>query len=190
MLTILLTAIVSVVYASFFEWTLHRFLMHKPLLGFSYPFRAHALTHHRIFQADETYHASRTEDKEKIPMAWWNGPILVTAASIPFLFAALIVSDWKIVVVYALTVGLYYGIYEYLHWCMHLPLRKRRIIERWKFFYILNGHHLLHHRYMHKNFNVVFPLADWILGTLLKRSPLKFKQARGQTVPDVQPLGA
>jgi len=52
----------------------------------------------------------------------------------------------------------------------------------------LNGHHLLHHRYMHKNFNVVFPLADLILGTLMPRSKTKFAQARGPSVPDVQPL--
>jgi hypothetical protein len=40
---------------------------------------------------------------------------------------------------------------------------------------------------MGKNFNVVLPLADLFLGTLLLRSPLHFKQARGPSVPDVQP---
>ena len=53
--------------------------------------------------------------------------------------------------------------------------------------YRLNGHHLPHHRYMHKNFNVVMPLADLRLGTLMLRSKIKFPQARGAAVPDVQP---
>ena len=68
---------------------------------------------------------------------------------------------------------------------MHLP--KKRHIERSGIFFRLNGHHLLHHRYMHKNFNVVLPLADLCLGTLLLRSKIHFAQARGAAVPDVQP---
>jgi hypothetical protein len=40
---------------------------------------------------------------------------------------------------------------------------------------------------MGKNFNVVFPLADLVLGTLLLRSRVQFKQAEGPSVPNVQP---
>ena len=40
----------------------------------------------------------------------------------------------------------------------------------------------------HKNFNVVLPLADLCLGTLLLRARTHFAQARGPAVPDVQPL--
>jgi hypothetical protein len=40
---------------------------------------------------------------------------------------------------------------------------------------------------MGKNFNVVLPLADLCLGTLLTRSKVHFKQATGPCVPDVQP---
>jgi sterol desaturase/sphingolipid hydroxylase (fatty acid hydroxylase superfamily) len=79
----------------------------------------------------------------------------------------------------------YFATYEYLHWCMHLP--RRRKIERSGIFFRLNGHHLLHHRYMHKNFNVVLPLADLCLGTLLLRSKVSFAQAQGYCVPNVQP---
>jgi len=74
-----------------------------------------------------------------------------------------------------------------MHWCMHLP--KRRHVERSGIFFRLNGHHLLHHRYMHKNFNVVLPLADLCLGTLLLRSKIAFPQAQGPSVPNVQPKG-
>jgi hypothetical protein len=40
---------------------------------------------------------------------------------------------------------------------------------------------------MNKNFNVVLPLADLCLGTLLLRSKVQFKQACGPSVPNVQP---
>ena len=54
-------------------------------------------------------------------------------------------------------------------------------------FFRLNGHHLLHHRYMGKNFNVVLPLADLCLGTFILRSKVAFPQAQGPAVPNVQP---
>jgi len=72
-----------------------------------------------------------------------------------------------------------------LHWCMHLPRQRR--VERCGIFFRLNGHHLLHHRYMNKNFNVVLPLADLMLGTFLARSTMNFAQARGPSIPNVQP---
>jgi hypothetical protein len=79
----------------------------------------------------------------------------------------------------------YYAAYEYMHWCMHLP--KRRHVERSGIFFRLNGDHLPHHRNMNRNFNVVMPLADLLLGTLLLRSKAHFKQTVGPSVSNVQP---
>lgn len=175
----------GLVFGSFVEWSLHRFVMHKPIPGFEYPFRTHALIHHQKFKADHTYHVMHEEDKEIIPMAWWNGPAIVSACMLPAIVVAWLTSHWSITVGALIAFGAYYGAYEYMHWCMHLP--KKRSIERTGIFFRLNGHHLLHHRYMHKNFNVVLPLADLCLGTLLLRSKVSFAQARGPSVPDVQP---
>jgi hypothetical protein len=170
---------------SFFEWSLHRFAMHKPFFGWRYPFKAHALVHHQKFRADESYHLQREEDLRTIPMAWWNGPAIVAVGLVPASFIAWLVGQWGIALGAGLAFAAYYGTYEYIHWCMHLPGNRR--VERSGIYFRLNGHHLLHHRYMHKNFNVVFPLADLCLGTLLRRSPIAFAQARGSAVPDVQP---
>jgi len=176
---------VGVVFGSFFEWALHRFLMHKHVAIFSYPFSRHTLTHHRVFRADHTYHLVKEEDKHTIPMAWWNGPLLVALGQLPFIGAAFWVGNWGLVCGTLLAYSAYYGVYEYLHWCMHLP--KRRHFLRSGIFFRLNGHHLLHHRYMNSNFNVVLPLADACFGTLLLRSKVKFAQAIGPSVPNVQP---
>jgi hypothetical protein len=175
----------GVVAASLFEWLLHRFVMHKPLGKFRYPFEKHALVHHRIFKADHTYHLVREEDKKTIPMAWWNGPALVAISQLPFLVLAFVLQKWGILCGTALAITAYYAVYEYIHWCMHLP--RKRNVERSGIFFRLNGHHLLHHRYMHKNFNVVLPLADLFLGTLILRSKVAFAQATGASVPNVQP---
>jgi hypothetical protein len=175
----------ATVYASFFEWTLHRYVMHRPVGRFRYPYESHALIHHRIFRADHTYHLINAKDAKTIPMAWWNGPVLIVVGLIPFVMAAWLTAHWGLLCGAGLVCIGYYGAYEYMHWCMHLP--KRRQVERSGIFFRLNGHHLLHHRYMGKNFNVVLPLADLCLGTLLLRSKVTFKQARGPAVPDVQP---
>jgi hypothetical protein len=180
-----LGAIVAVVFASFVEWAIHRFVMHKPFAGFTYPFERHALVHHRIFKADHTYHLIHDEDKHTIPMAWWNGPALIALAVIPFVIVSYLARRWGIVCGAAVAAAAYYGAYEYMHWCMHLP--RKRNVERSGIFFHLNGHHLLHHRYMGKNFNVVLPLADLCLGTLILRSKVQFKQAQGPSVPNVQP---
>jgi hypothetical protein len=175
----------AIIYASLFEWLLHRFLMHRPIGPITYPFKAHALVHHRIFKSDHTYHLIHESDKVTIPMAWWNGPALVAIASLPFVLASLLWVSWWMLFGAAVATSFYYAAYEYMHWCMHLP--RKRHVERSGIFFRLNGHHLLHHRYMHKNFNVVLPLADLCFGTLLLRSKVHFHQASGPSVPNVQP---
>lgn len=175
---------VGIVYASLFEWLLHKFVMHKPWKFFRYPFRAHAVTHHGKFKADATYHLQDERDKQTVPMAWWNAPVMWLLHVPPVLALQWVLGApifWGAMV----ALVLYYAAYEYLHWCMHIP--RKRNIERAGFFFRLNGHHLLHHRYMGKNLNVVLPLWDLVFGTLLTRSPIKFAQARGPSVPDVQP---
>jgi hypothetical protein len=171
---------------SFFEWSLHRYVMHRPVGSFDYPFKAHAVIHHHVFKADHTYHLINPSDRKTIPMAWWNGPVLVLIAVIPVIPVALALGSWMVYLGAASATAVYYCVYEYIHWCMHLP--KSRQLERSWLFRRLNGHHLLHHRYMHKNFNVVFPLADFCLGTLRVRANTRFAQPVNPAVPDVQPL--
>jgi hypothetical protein len=176
---------ISVVVGTFFEWSIHRYVMHRPVGKFDYAFRAHAVVHHQTFKADHTYHLIHEKDKETIPMAWWNGPVLIMMCMVPVLPIAWLVGQWMLLAGSFLGFVCYYAVYEYIHWCMHLP--KKRIVERSGIYFRLNGHHLLHHRYMHKNFNVVLPLADFLLGTLLVRSKISFAQAQGPAVPNVQP---
>lgn len=180
--------IIGTVFGSFFEWTLHRYVMHRKVGRFDYAFERHALVHHRVFQADNTYHLIDDEDKKTVPMAWWNGPLLIAITQLPFALAAWLIGIPALFYGSLLATCLYYGAYEYLHWCMHVP--RERNVERCGFFFRLNGHHLLHHRYMNRNFNVVLPLADLCLGTLLLRSKVHFAQVRGSSVPDVQPIEA
>jgi sterol desaturase/sphingolipid hydroxylase (fatty acid hydroxylase superfamily) len=60
---------------------------------------------------------------------------------------------------------LYYFLYEYLHYCMHIP--KRRWLETTAWFRWLDSHHHMHHKRHFNNLNVVLPLADIVFGTLI-----------------------
>jgi len=177
--------VVSTIVASFYEWTLHKYFMHRPVGKFTYPYERHTLIHHRIFKADESYLLRREQDKHTIPMAWWNGPVLVLIGAIPLVSFAWIFGRWFFLCGAIPACALYYSAYEYIHWCMHLP--RKRYVERSGIFFRLNGHHLLHHRYMNRNYNVVLPLADLLLGTLMLRATVHFKQATGPAIPNVQP---
>ena len=176
-----------IVASSFFEWLLHRYVMHRPVKWFRYPFQAHAVVHHHTFKADHTYHLIKESDKETIPMAWWNGPALIVVFTLPMVPVSWFTGIWALTCGAALGMTTYYCVYEYLHWCMHLP--KARQFECFGLFRRINGHHILHHRYMHKNFNVILPIADLCLGTLMRRSRVRFAQVQGPSVPNLQPHG-
>src|SRR5271154_4344493 len=90
--------VIGVVVASFFEWTLHRYFMHRPVGRFDYAFRAHALVHHHTFKADHTYHLVDEKDKNIIHMAWWNGPVLIGVGMLPVLALAWRFGRWDLAV--------------------------------------------------------------------------------------------
>lgn len=155
--------------------------MHRTIFGFQYPYKAHTKVHHNIFKYDKTYQCQHEEHKHTIPMAKWNGIVISSLAGLP-----MFVFGYKMFLLTFVVSMCYYGVYEFIHWCMHLP--KRRGIEYRSWYKKLNGHHLLHHRYMRRNYNVVLPFADWLFGTLLLRSPIKFGQCRpSYCLPNVQP---
>jgi sterol desaturase/sphingolipid hydroxylase (fatty acid hydroxylase superfamily) len=87
--------------------------------------------------------------------AWWRG----WGAGGIFFFAA----------------ALYFVTYEGLHALYHQPdstLRKIGLGGRW--FDKMRSHHRHHHRLdrmAHVNFNVTFPFADRLLGTLERPAP-------------------
>ncbi len=149
------------VYASFFEWSLHRFLMHRPTVV-TYPFRTHTLTHHRNFRSDASYHLFPGQSQDSLTFAWWNAPLLI-GVHLPVLWGVERFCGVPVVWTGMATLGLYYWLYEYGHWCMHVP--KDRWIERTRAFRWLDAHHRGHHRLYAKNLNVVFPLADYVFRT-------------------------
>ena len=150
-------------YASFFEWLLHRFLMHQPL--WSYPFRSHALIHHGIFRSGPTYFLSEAENRKKIRFAWWNAPLIIGLHA-PVVLWMQHLLQMNIFFGGMAALVFYYFLYEYLHFCMHVP--NSRWFEKTSWFSLLDAHHHMHHKRHFSNLNVVLPLADFVFGTLVR----------------------
>jgi hypothetical protein len=57
-------------------------------LTLKYAFEAHAKVHHHVFGSEKNYHLidEKKQDKWKIPMTWWNGPLLIALCQYPFFF--------------------------------------------------------------------------------------------------------
>jgi len=172
-------------YASFFEWVLHRFLMHQPI--WSYPFKSHALIHHGIFRSGPTYFLTHDEDLKKVRFAWWNAP-LILGLHVPLLLWIQDLLQMNIFFGGMAALGLYYFLYEYLHFCMHVP--KERWIEKTAWFSWLDSHHHMHHKRHYNNLNVVLPLADLVFGTLVPaRDRIAVPERRGRTLTLTPTLG-
>ncbi len=150
------------VYASFFEWTLHRYLMHTPI--WRYPFRAHALVHHGLFRTGNQYFLSDLKVIKKVRFAWWNAPFIIIL-HVPAILWLEKTAELKIAAGALIALVVYYLLYEVLHYCMHIP--KGRRLENTAWFRWLDSHHHMHHKRHFYNLNVVFPLADMVFGTFI-----------------------
>jgi len=167
--------VVGIVQASFFEWAFHRYWLHRPWQPKNV-FTAHTLVHHQLCKFEDTYVVSEEEQEEALHFQWWGGPLLVLMNGVPWallawgLWAAGIQFPFiPFVVAITLTVGVYYVGYEGLHYLMHKP--SIRWIANSRYFRFIDRHHRIHHTIMDRNLNVLLPLADAVLGTLVTELP-------------------
>jgi hypothetical protein len=169
-------AFAAVVQASYFEWIYHRYWLHRPWLP-PQMFTAHTLVHHQLCKHDDTFQVHDEEQEEALTFQWWGGPLLVVINLLPWLGAWAVLAATGVtlpmaatiatLVMVGATIGAYYAAYEGFHYLMHKP--SIRWIESSSPFRFLERHHRLHHVHMGRNFNVVLPLADLTLGTLMMR---------------------
>ena len=169
-----LAALAGILQATAFEWVYHRYWLHRPWLP-PQMFTAHTLVHHQLCKHEDTFHVTEEEQEEALAFQWWGGPVLVGINMVPWAIAALLLRGtsfpgWVVTGVIGAMIMLYYFAYEGLHHLMHKPTIPW--IERAAFFKFIKNHHRLHHVYMGKNFNVVLPLADLLMGTLVLTDPL------------------
>jgi hypothetical protein len=158
--------VATFVYGSFFEWTLHRNVMHRRT-WLSFPFEAHAMLHHKLFRHDNTYHAQNEDMKTHVTFVPRDYILLLLVNTPIFVMVEWIVQRPILIGAWA-AVLLYLGAFDFLHWTFHVPASRR--MERWLPVRWLKEHHRLHHQHQNRNLNVVLPLADLLFRTRLGKA--------------------
>ena len=161
----------ALVYANLVEYVGHRWPMHRPFPGLGLIYKRHAGQHHRFF----THEAMPVESRRDF-RALLFPPVLVVfffggfAAPVWFLLEAFVSAN--VAWLFVATGIAYYLNYEVLHTAYHLPeshwLARVGLVRR------LRWLHQAHHdpRLMaSRNFNITYPLGDWLFGTLHRRRP-------------------
>lgn len=154
--------VIVFLYGSFFEWWFHKYLFHSPKY-IKATFKAHALVHHQRYKYEpNSYEWQQGQEKDHIAMDWFALPVFI-GVHLPFFIAFQWATGLPVVWGCVASVIAYYTIYEYFHYCMHVP--NNRFFEKFRIFKFVKEHHRIHHKYMLQNLNVFFPLADKCLGT-------------------------
>ena len=149
-------------YGSFFEWGLHKRVLHArfPLLGYAYI--SHQLEHHVEYRGDESFESRDPKVKDHGRFKAWDYLYLML-----FHLPPVLVVGWAIGIYIAPTCMLgalaYTFAFDFLLKSYHVP--RGRFYEKHGWFRWLKYHHRLHHRRQNRNLNVVFPLADFVFRT-------------------------
>jgi hypothetical protein len=175
LLAVLLFIPVAVVQASLFEWAFHRYWLHRPWLP-KECFTSHTLVHHQLCKFDDTFHVEEEEQHEALSFAWWGGPVLIAINLVPWALASVALAAsglhlpyLAVIITIAAVIAVYYIGYEGLHYLMHKPTWP--FVEKAGYFQFIKRHHRIHHVLMDRNLNVLIPIADWMLGTLVIAMP-------------------
>jgi hypothetical protein len=171
--------------ANLSEYVGHRFPMHRRFAPLAWVFQRHTLEHHAFF----THEAMEMDSPRDFQIVMFPPLVVVFFAAffaLPFgvlFFACVSPNAGWLFVVGALG---YFLNYEWLHLAYHLP--ERSFVGRIAWLRRLREHHRLHHApsdMTRVNFNVSYPLGDWLFGTVASRSRAL---TEGEAGPASQPL--
>jgi len=159
-----LTLPVAFLFANFIEWLAHRGPMHHRVDWMEIVFQRHTLSHHEYFHDDSMPATSHRDWYYILFPVWGIFPIFLPA--LPIVWLAWIAISPNVGLLFFATAALYFIFYEWLHLIYHLPesnpLVRNRVVQ------FLQQHHRHHHnkRLMQRyNFNVTFPISDYLFGT-------------------------
>jgi hypothetical protein len=147
------------------EYFGHKGPMHRPARGLTLLFVRHTREHHHFFTSDAMHYESSRDFKmvlfPPVMLLFFLGLLATPVAALLFVLVSAN-AGWLFVIV---SVG-YFLMYEWLHFAYHL--HPASLVGRLPLMGALRRHHTRHHdlALMGKyNFNITFPICDWIFGT-------------------------
>ena len=153
----------TLVIGNFAVYVIHRFPLHRhyPLIG-HHTYRIHSKLHHQFFTHELTTVESLKDFYILFFPPWTVLLFLFIHCPMMYALATQVISKNAAYLHLAMS-AFYFMLYEVFHFVSHLP--KGHWILKVRHFARMREHHTLHHnpRLMyHYNFNVVFPLFDFI----------------------------
>ncbi|HEY0293259.1 MAG TPA: sterol desaturase family protein [Hansschlegelia sp.] len=162
----LLTVPVTFLFCNFFEWWLHRYVMHRPSRNpiARAVYNRHTLQHHQFF----TEHEMRFADHRDYRVTFFPPYALATFTlmSIPGAIALGLLFSPNVGWLFITTTTSIYMIYEFMHFCCHVD--ENWFVANMPFINTNRRHHTAHHDQsimMERNMNLTFPIMDWLFGT-------------------------
>ena len=149
---------------------IHRDLLHRRRRFVQFAYYRHSEVHHMFF-TDVHIVCTSMRDLHAVLFPLWVVALVLGLVNLPgwFLLDRFVSSNaaWLLL---AGSAG-YFSSYEIVHSISHL--RDDHPLLWFPPFRYMRDHHRLHHAHdrMHtENFNIVYPLADWLAGTLVSKS--------------------
>lgn len=173
LLLITLSLLCSYIVISFGELMIHQNMMHgQHLPKFIYRirpdirelFESHAIGHHGHWYREFDFEPDPQGRYENI-LIRWKGATRATILFSPVAVLFFLISP-VLAVTFIASIYLHSKLWNLLHSEMHIP--KKSFFAKWGVFRWLARYHYMHHKFTNRNYNVVFPLADYIVGTNVK----------------------
>ena len=161
-----LTVIPVAIAGNFVEWAMHKYVMHRLIDVFALRaiYDRHTRQHHQYF-TDTEYTIDTTREFRIVFFPWRVLTVLIVSGSALGYLASMIFSPNVGYILFITMIG-HYLIYETFHYCCHV--HENWFVRNMPFVNTIRRHHAAHHNLgimMHKNMNLTFPIADWIMGT-------------------------
>jgi hypothetical protein len=161
-----LTVPLTFLFCNFFEWWIHRYVMHRPSKNpvFRAVYNRHTLMHHQFF----TDHEMRFAGHHDWRVTFFPPYALATFTlmSIPAAIALGWLLSPNVGWLFIATTTSVYLIYEFMHFCCHVE--DNAFVRNMPFVNTIRRHHAAHHNQsimMERNMNLTFPIMDWLFGT-------------------------
>ena len=158
----LLGLVGMLLYGSFLEWFVHRYGMHTDKIS-KWAFSRHAIEHHAARRSLKSFYIPPREktaydltESSAVPLLW--------VVHLPVYFLVGVYGGVPAGVGVATGGAVYVLAYELLHFYIHAPKGHR--FQRTRLFRFYCEYHRVHHHRARRNYNIVLPLADLVLGTL------------------------
>ncbi len=175
LLQILGTAVAAALIISFAEFAIHRHLMHRQRLpGWVYKvlpdlrnqFKNHAVLHHGTYYKEFDHEPDPAGKTFNVRILWGDTLRLILT------FSPLIVALWFLVspassLTFLAMIYLHNLVWGIVHIQMHVPSENCWFADT-RYFRFISRHHFMHHQQTGKNYNVVLPLADFVLGRVAR----------------------